>query len=177
MIQFKIVIELFRHRLQITSPGRPPGGQPIELIAEGRGLSRPRNPLVVQGLTWLEPMDDCGSGIKRMRAAMAERNLVPPVFGPEFNAITLSITPEANPEVTPEVFRMLSAINGEMTRREIQQALGLRDEKHFRERYQQVAVRQGLIEMTKPSKHSSNQKCRLTPKGRTLVQKLHRRLG
>ncbi len=105
----KIVIELFRRRLQITSPGLPPGGQPIELIAEGRALSRPRNPLVVQGLTWLDLMDDRGSGIKRMRAAMAERNLDPPEFGLEFDAITLSLTPEVAPEVTPEVTGQVAA--------------------------------------------------------------------
>ncbi|MBC8417983.1 MAG: hypothetical protein H8E10_05255 [Desulfobacterales bacterium] len=52
------------------------------------------------------------------------------------------------PEVTPEVRKMLTVIQGEMSRAEIQQKLGLTDEKHFRENYQQPAVAMELIEMT-----------------------------
>ncbi|MCK5486520.1 MAG: hypothetical protein KAI86_09920, partial [Desulfobacterales bacterium] len=67
------------------------------------------------------------------------------------------------PEVTPEVRKMLSIMTGEMTRGEIQEKLGLRDEKHFRENYQQVGVKLSLIEMTIPDKpRSSKQKYRLT---------------
>jgi ATP-dependent DNA helicase RecG len=66
---------------------------------------------------------------------------------------------------------MLSVISGEMTRGQIQEKLGLRDEKHFRENYQQVAVKLGLIEMSIPDKpRSSKQKYRLTAKGLAVVQ-------
>jgi len=75
-------------------------------------------------------------------------------------------TPEVRPDVTPEVKKMLSVLNGEMTRKEIQQKLGLKDEKHFRTAYQQPAIAQGLIEMTVPDKPNSRlQKYRITPKG------------
>jgi len=51
--------------------------------------------------------------------------------------------------------------------------LGLKDEKHFRENYQQVGVKLGLIEMTIPDKPSSSrQKYRLTDKGRALLEEL-----
>jgi ATP-dependent DNA helicase RecG len=44
--------------------------------------------------------------------------------------------------------------------------LGLRDEKHFREHYQQAGIAAGLIEMTLPAKPNSRlQKYRLTAKG------------
>lgn len=43
---------------------------------------------------------------------------------------------DITPEVTPEVLKMLVVLNGEMTRTEIQQKLGLTDQKHFREHYQ-----------------------------------------
>jgi hypothetical protein len=43
-------------------------------------------------------------------------------------------------------------MNGEMTRGEIQERLELKNEKHFRENYQQVGVKLGLIEMTIPDK-------------------------
>jgi hypothetical protein len=54
-------------------------------------------------------------------------------------------THAATPEVTPEVVRMLEVFDGELGRREIQARLGLTDEKHFREFYQQPAVAAGLI--------------------------------
>jgi len=77
------------------------------------------------------------------------------------------------PEVTPEVRRLLAVITGEMTRGEIQERLGLKDEKHFREYYQQVGVKLGLIEMTIPDKPlSSRQKYRLIDKGRALLEEL-----
>jgi len=64
-------------------------------------------------------------------------------------------------------------MTGEMTRREIQGKLGLKDEKHFRENYQQAALNLGLIEMTIPDKpRSRRQKYRLTPSGRDLVNQI-----
>ena len=62
---------------------------------------------------------------------------------------------------------------GEMSRMEIQQKLGLTDEKHFRENYQQPAVASGLIEMTIPDKpRSSKQKYRITGKGRDILEQI-----
>ncbi len=77
------------------------------------------------------------------------------------------------PEVTPEVRKMLSIMTGEMTRGEIQEKLGLRDKKHFRENYQQVGVKLSLIEMTIPDKpRSSKQKYRLTDAGKRLLKSM-----
>lgn len=66
--------------------------------------------------------------------------------------IRTAATPEDTPEVTPELARMLSVMTGEMSRAEIMAQLGLKDEKHFREKYQQYGINQGLIEMTLPDK-------------------------
>jgi len=74
-------------------------------------------------------------------------------------------------EVTPEVKKMLSVMVGEMTRGEIQKKLELRDEKHFRENYQQIAIKLGLIEMTIPDKpRSSKQRYRLTRLGKRVLE-------
>ncbi len=76
---------------------------------------------------------------------------------------------QPTPEVTPEVRRMLAIITGELSRGEIMTKLGLKDEKHFREHYQQVGISIGVIEMTIPDKpQSSNQRYRLTILGKTL---------
>jgi len=51
-------------------------------------------------------------------------------------------------------------------------ALELKDEKHFRKYYQQVAVAAGFLEMTIPDKPNSRlQKYRLTEKGRASLRK------
>ncbi len=82
------------------------------------------------------------------------------------DALKSSITPEVAPDVTPEVKKMLAILKGSMSRKEIQAALGLMDEKHFRQAYQQPAVAAGLIEMTVPNKPQSRlQKYRITSKG------------
>jgi hypothetical protein len=53
-----------------------------------------------------------------------------------------------------------------MTREQIRDALGLRDDKHFRQAFLNPALDAGLIEMTIPDKpRSSKQKYRLTAKG------------
>ena len=69
--------------------------------------------------------------------------------------------PEVTPEVTPEV-RLVAALVGEMTRQQFKQALGLKDDDHFRKAYLQPALDAGLIKMTVPDKpRSSRQKYRL----------------
>ncbi len=80
-----------------------------------------------------------------------------------------SSTPEVAPEVTPEV-RLLSVLAGEMTRQQLKEALGLKDDEHFRKAYLLPALDGGLIEMTIPDKpRSSKQRYRLTEKGRQVV--------
>ena len=75
-------------------------------------------------------------------------------------------TPEATLEVTPEV-RLISVLTGEMTRQQLKEGLGLKDDEHFRKAYLLPALDARLIEMTIPDKpRSSKQKYRLTDKGR-----------
>ena len=69
-------------------------------------------------------------------------------------------TPEVTQEVTPEV-RLLSVLASEMTRHQLKEALGLKDDEHFRKTYLLPALDAGLIEMTIPDKPcSSKQKYR-----------------
>ena len=80
-----------------------------------------------------------------------------------------SSTPEVTREATPEV-RLLSVLAGEMTRQQLKEALGLKDDEHFRKAYLLPALEAGLIEMTIPDKpRSSKQKYRLTDKGHQMM--------
>lgn len=82
-----------------------------------------------------------------------------------------SAAPQVAPQVTPQVELLLHVLKGEMTREEIQSALGLRDRKSFRERYLKPAVAEGLLEMTLPDKPNSRlQKYRLTDMGQRWLQ-------
>ena len=61
-------------------------------------------------------------------------------------------------------------MSGEMKRTEIQSALGLKHENHFRDAYLLPALAAQVIAMTQPdSPKSPTQKYRLTPKGRQLA--------
>ena len=84
-----------------------------------------------------------------------------------FNTISSLPTPEVTPAVTPEVKKLISVLKNDMSRKEIQQKLGLKDEKHFREAYLHPAIAAGLVEMTVPDKPNSRlQKYRITPQGK-----------
>lgn len=76
-------------------------------------------------------------------------------------------TPQVTPQVSPQVNELLIALKGEMSRDDLQAALGLQDRKSFSARYLKPALNAGLIEMTIPDKPNSRlQKYRLTIKGR-----------
>lgn len=130
----------------------------------------------------MEPM---GTGIRRIRDEAREQGCRKPefettgfftaIFRPNPNVraqVRGQVTPDAAPEVTPELNKMLSVMVGEMTRGEIQKKLELKDEKHFRENYQQVAVKLALIEMTIPDKpRNSKQRYRITPLGKKMLER------
>ncbi|WP_240609935.1 Fic family protein [Billgrantia endophytica] len=70
-------------------------------------------------------------------------------------------------EVTGEVQRLMSVMQGEMKRTDIQAALGLKHEDHFREAYLRPALDDGYVETTIPDKPRSRlQKYRLTGQGK-----------
>ena len=70
-----------------------------------------------------------------------------------------------------EVIALLKALDSPMTRKGLQEKLGLKGQANFRERYLDPALSEQLIEMTQPdSPKSPTQKYRLTDKGRQLLE-------
>ncbi len=59
------------------------------------------------------------------------------------------------PQVTPQVKALMDALVGQMSRAQLQQALGLSDRKNFSERYLKPALAAGVIEMTLPDTPNS----------------------
>jgi ATP-dependent DNA helicase RecG len=83
-------------------------------------------------------------------------SIVPTVSGEE-------VTREVTRDVTREVKRLLHALVGEMSRQQIQMALGLKGEEHFRTAYLKPALDTKVVEMTRPdAPRSSKQRYRLT---------------
>lgn len=83
------------------------------------------------------------------------------------------VTPQVAPQVAPQVLRLLQVLKGEQDRDTLQSALGLKARKNFRLLYLVPSLDAGLIEMTLPDKpQSSNQRYRLTDKGRQLLAAL-----
>ena len=80
-------------------------------------------------------------------------------------------TEQVTGEVTGEVERLLRAMDGEMPRQQIQEALALKHEDHFRNAYLKPALTLGVIEMTLPEKpRSSNQRYRMTTLGQRWLE-------
>ena len=114
---------------------------------------------------------------------MAANGSPPPVFETDDDRTSFVIrlpvraTPEATPEVTPElspkvtglteaIDRLLGVLEGEMSRQDLQAALSLKDEKHFRTAFLQPALDARLVAMTQPDNpRSSKQRYRLTDSG------------
>ena len=91
----KIVVEVFADRLVVSNPGLPPGGQSVQHLASGDARSRSRNPLVVQGLSWLELMDDRGSGIRRMTRLLEQAGHPKPAFRVDRGSLVVELRPSA----------------------------------------------------------------------------------
>lgn len=64
------------------------------------------------------------------------------------------VTTEVTTEVAP-VDRLLSVMTGAQSRRGLQDALGLRNDEHFRKAYFLPALQEGYIAMTNPEKPTS----------------------
>jgi Fic family protein len=86
-------------------------------------------------------------------------------------ALEKSIATEVATEVAMEVKRVIGIMKGEMKRKEMQDALELKNNEHFRLTYLLPALAEGVIEMSQPeSPTSPTQKYRLTAKGRNYLE-------
>jgi predicted HTH transcriptional regulator len=177
---------IFADRVEIISPGSLPDSLTQEQIRTGR--SNRRNKVLAEHAAHILPYRGLCTGIPRALGAWPRIDLIDEHDGNQFKAVLWRprseqveqklvaknepVTEQITPEVTPEVMKMLMALKGEMMRSEIMAALGLKDEKHFREHYQQACISLGVIEMTQPDKpRSSKQRYRLTELGQAKLVK------
>ncbi|PYC19447.1 Fic family protein [Pseudomonas mosselii] len=184
-----IRVQVFPRRVEVWNSGALPEGVTPEGLETGQ-ISVLRNPDIAHVLYLQGFMEKLGRGGLLISRTLADQGLPPPEWQSDAHGVTLTlrapevapeatpevapevtpeVTPEVAPEVTPEVMRVMEALVGEMSRRELQQALGLRDSEHFRKHYLQPALAIDAVRMTLPEKPtSSRQRYTLTSLGKCL---------
>ncbi|AVR46482.1 transcriptional regulator [Christiangramia fulva] len=169
--------EIFNDRIEITSAGSLPDGLSKNEFFEG--FSIPRNKELMRIYKDLDLVEQLGSGIPRILESYSKEcfrfsdNFLRMIFpaADDVYRETPQVSPQVTPQVTPQVQELLNVINGEVSRTELQNSLGLSDRKNFRINYLNPALEEGFVELTIPDKpKSSKQKYRLTEKGRKARQ-------
>ncbi len=185
-----VQVHVFRDRLEIVTPGGLPAGMREEDLGT---KSVPRNPLLFGMFYRMGLVEQIGSGIRRIRQLCRDYEVAEPLIDVSENWVTTTFArqvehaeergtrhvvpqvPDKYPASTLQVRNLIRSLDGERTRAEILQSLGLKDRTNLAKEYVQPALVEGLIEMTIPDKpRSSKQKYRLTDKGRELQERLRR---
>lgn len=144
-------------------------------------VARYRNRRIGEYLKELDLTEGRGTGIPKILRAMKANGSPPPEFRTDddhsFFATVLPIHPDAKAaapdladptgQVTGQVAKVVEHLDGELTRQELQDAVGVASRAHFRAAYLDPALAAGLVEMTQPDKpNSRSQRYRLTAAGR-----------
>ncbi|MFA7628631.1 MAG: ATP-binding protein, partial [Candidatus Dojkabacteria bacterium] len=143
------------------------------------GPKEVRNPNIVLAFRRIGLSENAGSGLRDVCNNWQQLGHVLPIIdngkaGKTFQLTLLNDTQQVTEQVTEQVRRLLTVLHGETAATmEIMTWLELRHRPTFLYSYLNPAIENGLIEMTIPDKpRSSNQKYRLTPKGRKLIREL-----
>ena len=160
--------EFFDDRIEITSFGSLPQGMTEKEFFEG--YSVPRNKELMRVFRDLDLVEHLGSGVPRILRSYGKECFK---FTENFLRMTFPASQQVTQQVTQQVQALISVLNKEMNRLEIQEKLNLSDRENFRAKYLKPALEQGYIEMTKPDKPNSRlQKYRLTIFGKQLKNKI-----
>jgi len=183
-----IQIKVFDDHIRIWNPGFLPYGVTIKDLYRRTHTSKPRNRLIAQIFYDLEIIERYGSGIQRMLDACVASGLPKPMLedsmggfmitfrkvktlaGKKNSKSTGQVAGQVTGQVTGQVADLLKHVHGEMTRSQLQKALGLRGRDNFLNLYLLPALETGLIAMTVPDKPNSRlQKYCLTDRGRNVL--------
>ena len=173
-----IEVRISRDELAILSFPGPDRSIRLEDFEAGRAVSRRyRNRRIGEFLKELELTEGRCTGVPKILKAMAANGSPPPLFETDDDRAAYVIrlpahalakgppglAEQVTPEVTPEVERVVTALGGEWSRQQLREALGLKDDEHFRKAYLLPSLEAGMLEMTLPDKpRSSKQRYRLT---------------
>jgi len=187
-----VQVAIFKDRVEIRNPGELYGGLTIDRIRKGN-VSKRRNPLIAELLRRIQMVETWGRG---MRLILAEEPTVQfqevaQLFIASFDRPSFTGNEEGGAK-TPQVISQSgtkSALSQHQVAillkclianriTELMNMTGRTDRTKFRNQVLNPLLQAGLLEMTIPEKPtSSNQKYRLTSKGRNLIAKLPKETG
>lgn len=180
-----VQVMLFQDRLEVENPGYLPLGWTIEKLKTTH-YSIPANPLLSEPMYLKGYIERLGTGIMDVLRISKENNLREPEFiqNDSFKAVlfrpsaievpskyrrTTIEVPKNLSRTSVEVINLLNIIEGEMSRKEMQDKLKLKNEGNFRKIYLEPALLEGYIEMKYPKFNHPNQKYLLTEKGKKIL--------
>jgi ATP-dependent DNA helicase RecG len=179
-----IAVDIYPGRMEIRNSGQLPDGVTPESLAKGN-ISILRNPDIARILYMRGMMAKQRHGCAVISNACNKYGLKSPIwhsdarsgvtltlFAPEVTPeVSVISTPAVTPRVTPEVITILKALDSELTRRELQEKIGLKDAEHFRLHYLIPSLQSGFVEMTIPDKPNSRlQRYRRTALGKKQIK-------
>jgi len=182
-----VQVMVFRDRFEVWNPGSLPMGWTTEKLKHLH-TSIPATPLLAEPMYLKGYIERLGTGTADMVRISIENGLQEPDFeqDEQFKVTLYRPSTDQAPskhrpstEEVPQEFRrssvevknLLMAMQGEMSRKEIQQALGLKHEGNFRENYLEPALESNLIEMKYPnSPNHPKQKYLITEPGKRLIK-------
>ena len=193
----RLVIEY--GRVVTDNPSRPHG---FGRLDPATSVPFQKNPVIGRFFRQIDRADELGSGMRKMMlygkkyggadpALIEGDNFRMVISVPEFGAnpaeipqvvtaaqktteqVTGEVTGEVTSEVAGEVLALLQVLAATpLSRKTAQDALNLKGQANFRERYLEPALSGGWVQMTQPdSTKSPTQKYRLTVKGQKIVQR------
>ncbi|MNV09520.1 Divergent AAA domain protein [compost metagenome] len=180
-----IEVRISQQEFVILSFPGPDRSIRLEDLRAGRAVSRRyRNRRIGEFLKELDLTEGRSTGIPKILKVMAANGSPAPLFETDDDRIsyvvrlpahpqslssgatTGEVTMEVTMEVAMEVATLLKVVDGEMSRQELQAAMGLRNADHFRKAYILPAIASGKLEMTLPDQPKSRlQRYRLTAQG------------
>lgn len=176
-----IEVRISHDELAVVSYPGPDRSIRMEDLKAGRAVNRRyRNRRIGEFLKELEMTEGRSTGIPKILKEMAANGSPAPLFETDDNRLAfvirlprhpLALVPTGTAQVTGQVGRLLAVISGEMTRDEMQAALGLAGRGNFTAQYLKPALQAGVVEMTLPDKPNSRlQRYRLTATGRQWLE-------
>ena len=170
----------------------------MEDLQTGHAISRRyRNRRIGEFLKELDLAEGRSTGIPKILRAMRDNGSPVPIFesdderiwfltrlpvhehvrseptGQDTEQATRQDTPQVTPQDNGHVEHLVAALNGEMSRAQLQELIGLGDRNYFTSCYLRPALEAGLIEMTLPGKATSrNQRYRRTAAGKAVAQQV-----
>jgi len=156
----KFIIET--HRLFAENSNKPHGHG---LINPANFSPFPKNPVIARFFKEIGRADELGSGVRNLFKYCrhySDGGVPELIEGDVFKCI-VPLGPKATPQVTPQVTpqdervqRILEFCQISRTREEIQAFVNVKDREHFRKKFLQPLLKQGLLKPTIPEKPTSS---------------------